>query len=234
MDGSHRCCLYGEVFSGSLISDQWILTSAYYCSMYNLSSIILGVVDHTYILEKTIKIDYNFICYVHELYDPNNMTNEYNIALIKMLRPVTFTVNIAPIKLPSVNDATKDFTKVPMTVSGFMPVSSCYNYEKDQNSATFSLKYDKLQGVNYTKCSATLSAEYGITLPGSAICTGNTKVGPCGGVQGAPLFYKNQDGSWVIAGTIAFSPYYYCNNPTVFTRVSSNLDWIFSKTGMGA
>ncbi|CAB3382296.1 Hypothetical predicted protein [Cloeon dipterum] len=228
---------YSQVFSGSLISDQWILTSAYYCSMYNLSSIILGVVNYTFNEEYPTIIDnFNFTCYVHELYDPYNVTNEYNIAMIKLLQPVTFTVNLMPIQLPSVNDATKDFTNVSMTVGGYVLVNYCFTYEKYQSSVTYSLKYEELQGISYTECAANLSAVYyEITLPESAICTGNSSLGSCGGVQGAPLFYKNQDGSWVIAGIVT-STYYYCyydGTPTVFTRVSSNLDWIYTITGMG-
>ncbi|XP_065353981.1 chymotrypsin-like elastase family member 2B isoform X2 [Cloeon dipterum] len=234
----------GQVFSGSLISDQWILTSAFYCSlknniMKNISSIILGAVDYSFIQQYTaITETSNYTCYVHELYDPYNVTNVHTLALIKMLQPVTFTVNIMPIKLPSVNDATKDFTNVLMTLCAFRQMSSCYTFDTYSDSLTFSLKYKEWLGVSHVECSTNLqnvAIHLVTTLPDAKICAlDNTDV-ICDGVEGGPLVYKNQDGSWVIAGinTLAILNCDYLDgNLTVFTRVSSNLDWISSITGM--
>lgn len=49
------------------------------------------------------------------------------------------------------------------------------------------------------------------------------------GDSGGPLNCQNPDGSWVVHGAVSFGSGQGCNvlqKPTVFTKVSSYIDWI--------
>lgn len=51
------------------------------------------------------------------------------------------------------------------------------------------------------------------------------------GDSGGPLNCQNSDGAWEVHGIVSFGSGLSCNyakKPTVFTRVSSYMDWINS------
>jgi secreted trypsin-like serine protease len=54
------------------------------------------------------------------------------------------------------------------------------------------------------------------------------------GDSGGPLVYQEDDGNYILVGIVSFGAAAGCElgYPTVFTRVSSFLNWITSNTGI--
>ncbi|KAL3064030.1 hypothetical protein OYC64_000349 [Pagothenia borchgrevinki] len=65
------------------------------------------------------------------------------------------------------------------------------------------------------------------------VCAGGDGVvSGCNGDSGGPLNCRRTDGAWEVQGIVSFGSGLSCNfpkKPTVFTRVSSYIDWISSK-----
>ncbi|KAM6900553.1 chymotrypsin-like elastase family member 1 [Xenentodon cancila] len=68
------------------------------------------------------------------------------------------------------------------------------------------------------------------------VCAGGDGViSGCQGDSGGPLNCLI-DGAWTVHGVVSYGPAGYCNQyskPTVFTRVSSFMDWMYSVMGVG-
>lgn len=68
--------------------------------------------------------------------------------------------------------------------------------------------------------------EFYKTLNPSEICAGDKSGTTCGGDSGGPLSYLSGN-KWELCGVVSRAGG-DCNQPTVYTRVTSYLDWIES------
>ncbi|KAK7896694.1 hypothetical protein WMY93_022019 [Mugilogobius chulae] len=74
---------------------------------------------------------------------------------------------------------------------------------------------------------------WGFQVKETMVCAGGDGVvSGCNGDSGGPLNCQNKDGIWEVHGIVSFGSGLSCNypkKPTVFTQVSSYVDWISAK-----
>ncbi|KAI4824576.1 hypothetical protein KUCAC02_013079 [Chaenocephalus aceratus] len=84
--------------------------------------------------------------------------------------------------------------------------------------------------VDHATC--TKSDWWGAQVKETMVCAGGDGVvSGCNGDSGGPLNCRRTDGEWEVQGIVSFGSGLSCNfpkKPTVFTRVSSYIDWISS------
>jgi len=205
---------------GSLISDTWILTAAH-CT-YNASyfTLLLGTInlfarDNGYVTQISIGST------VHGEY--NNETFANDIALIKLLQPVEFSLYISSIRLPSRSQANTSFEGATLQCSGWGRVSDTI---LDQPAT---LQYADMSVITNSNCMVT----WGSGISGKMICVSTAdRRSPCRGDSGGPLVFREDDGRYTEVGIVSFGHKSGCENgfPAVFTRVTSYLNWIQRNT----
>lgn len=155
----------------------------------------------------------------HEAYDASTVKND--IAIIT-IRPVEYNDYIKPIDLP----------EGPLLHSTYEGVyAGVVGYGKTSSSAgifvTQSLRYAVVSVMGAEGCS--VYGEY--FHNGSMICTNGLFGSPCGGDSGGPLFIYGNGVTYLeqcLIGIVSYGSPNGCNSgqPTVYTRVSSYIDWI--------
>ncbi|XP_052836778.1 serine protease 7-like [Drosophila gunungcola] len=213
--------------SGSLINDRYVLTAAH-CISDSLVFVILGEHDTRTPIDcnasgkrcgpKIQRLDIEEIR-VHERY--SNVSNNYlhDIALIRLNKPVSYSVTIQPICLPStVGEEVRQSGQV-FTVAGWGRTMRAARSDTKQ----------KLQVGLYDKyrCRQRYLSE-NIALEDSQICAGGQQQqhDSCAGDSGGPLM-RFRDNTWVLEGIVSFG--YKCgalNWPAVYTNVAYYDRWI--------
>ncbi|XP_065171018.1 brachyurin-like [Atheta coriaria] len=201
---------YSPLFSGALITKQWVLTNSKIDPANYEFDVILGA-THLYddqdgkIITKFEKILFHSeYCYT---------------ALGKLVAPVQFTDYIGPIKLPQPTDYLAGGTTV--WFSGWGWVHS--NGEQFVNE----LRFVDLITLFQENC---IDGD----LPDHYVCTDGSK-GKCpwlyGDEGGALVQYIN--GAWTHMATMSTFYYNGCpsGGPTAFTRTTYLLDFIYANTG---
>ena len=161
----------------------------------------------------------------HEYYNPNDV-NQYNdIALLRLARDVTFTDFIKPICLPAFDDIIRtSFVGINATVSGWGKTS-----ESGSESA-IKLKVNVPVKVN-RECE-TVYESRGVTVSNSQLCAGG-EVGrdSCRGDSGGPLmniYTAPGEINWYITGIVSFGPSKcgLAGWPGIYTKVTEYIPWI--------
>lgn len=142
-----------------------------------------------------------------------------------MEAPLEFNEAVQPIKLPAVNEEPSG----TVVLSGWGSVSTT-NFPSYPDA----LQTVKLTALTYTECSNRLINIMGSSRPldkVSNVCTGGPKdnEGACSGDSGGPLI---QDG--VLVGVVSWGmvPCGHYDAPSVFTKVSSFIDFITIHTNI--
>uniref|UniRef100_A0A8C5KGB0 Peptidase S1 domain-containing protein n=1 Tax=Jaculus jaculus TaxID=51337 RepID=A0A8C5KGB0_JACJA len=158
--------------------------------------------------------------YVHEKWNPLLVHND--IALIKLAEPVELSDTIQVACLPEEGSVLpQDY---PCYVTGWGRLWT--------NGPISEVLQQGLQPVvSHATCSRL--DWWFIRVKKTMVCAGGDGVtSACNGDSGGPLNCQAENGSWEVRGVVSFGSASGCNTrkkPTVFTRVSSYIDWINEK-----
>ncbi|KAL7732805.1 hypothetical protein ACLKA6_005941 [Drosophila palustris] len=203
---------------GSLIGNQWVLTAAHCTDGISSVTVYLGATVRTS-AEVTHTVSSSSII-IHENWNSKNLRND--ISLIK-IPSVSYSSRIAAVKLPARASSYS-------TYAGETVVASGWGRESDSaSSVATNLQYVDLKVITNAVCAAT----YGTSIvTDSQICveTPNGR-STCNGDSGGPLVLKSNKEQ---VGLTSFGAAAGCEKgyPAAFTRVTSFLPWIATKTGL--
>ncbi|XP_016093918.1 chymotrypsin-C-like [Sinocyclocheilus grahami] len=155
--------------------------------------------------------------FVHEGWNSFTLCND--IALIKLESAVTPSDTITPTCLPA------DGHVLPHNAPCYVTGWGCLY---TNGPLADILQQSLLPVVDYTTCSR--SDWWGSQVTQSMVCAGGDGVvAGCNSDSGGPLNCAGSDGVWEVHGIMSFGSGLSCNynkKPTVFTRVSTYIDWI--------
>ena len=155
----------------------------------------------------------------------------YDIALLKMVSPIDFNLNIIPICLPRPHESFVGeigyATGWGRTIEGELTIEYLLNYNE-------TLREVQLPIISNKQCESMFRSS-GKTqrIPNICICAGTTRGGKdtCKGDSGGPLVVKSNGGRYTLAGITSWG--HGCgrpNRPGVYTNVSKLTSWIIRNT----
>ncbi|XP_069038517.1 transmembrane protease serine 13a isoform X2 [Lepisosteus oculatus] len=155
---------------------------------------------------------------LHEAYDETSHNND--IALLRLKTSVSFTANVQPVCLPTVNQV---FTKNTVCwITGFGTL-----LEGAAQGST-NLMEASVSIIDFSTCNR--PTIYNGMLTQSMMCAGNLNGGvdSCQGDSGGPLVCQVQD-QWFLAGVTSWGV--GCarrNKPGVYSNVTQLLPWVYA------
>ncbi|XP_068619450.1 CLIP domain-containing serine protease HP8-like [Battus philenor] len=160
----------------------------------------------------------------HEKYDPSNVHQQNDIALLRLSQDVDFTDFIKPICLPTTPEQRMNlFTGYDMEVAG---------WGKTENTTMSQIKLKvRVPVVDRATCDR-VYMKAGRTISDKQLCAGGEEgKDSCRGDSGGPLMGQLQTAqNWFVFGVVSYgpSPCGTSNWPGVYTRVGSYVDWILA------
>eukprot|EP00092_Neocalanus_flemingeri_P038358 GFUD01041761.1.p1 GENE.GFUD01041761.1~~GFUD01041761.1.p1 ORF type:complete len:414 (-),score=82.69 GFUD01041761.1:50-1291(-) len=208
---------------GALVSSQHVITAAH-CdasqSGFSLSSVILGQTDISAPVQLPgLEVDVDKV--VRHPQFRSSPVAEMDIAIIKLVQPVTFTDMIRPICLFS-----PDIEELEDPVNGLV-VAGWGKTERESSSKL--LQFTFLDSVPMKECQAAYRASglFDFDILKSQLCAeGKDETDSCIGDSGGPLMAQ-VGSTWYLAGVVSFGTQ-QCDSslPGVYTRVSHFYSWI--------
>ncbi|XP_062046024.1 chymotrypsin-like elastase family member 3B [Lepus europaeus] len=207
---------------GTLIKHNWVLTAAH-CISNEKYWVALGEHDTTVSegSEQLIPVE---AIYVHPLYNNDDASQGYDIALLKLLYNAELTDEVKLACLPPAGYILPHGTECYITGWGNLNTNGPI---PDQ------LQQGLLPAVDHPHC--TQPDWWGSAVKEIHVCAGGGYSSACYGDSGGPLNCRGVNCKWEVHGVVSFGPE-ICNTekkPTVFTRVSAYIDWIIGIIGSG-
>ncbi|KAG7224929.1 hypothetical protein INR49_014845 [Caranx melampygus] len=162
---------------------------------------------------------YRVVVGEYNLYEYDG-SEENDMAILRLANPVYNNGYVAIAELPYPGE------KLPHNFACYITGWGLIDY---YGTVPAILQEAPINVVEHSVCSqptwwGSLALETMVCAGGDGIISG------CQGDSGGPL-HCNVDGTWRVHGVVSYGPSGQCNQvtkPTVFTRVSSFLDWIYS------
>ncbi|XP_044268052.1 brachyurin-like [Tribolium madens] len=202
--------------TGSLLSNQWVLTAGQCVDGATSFTIILGthkLDGDSNNVEKLATDDF----VLHPDYNPSTLEND--IGLIKLRMPVTFTTYIRRLYLP--------FSDLSNNIVG---IAFGWGQTSDDNSnLSNTLQYVTLSEVSDEECKIT----YGEQIGKNMNCfEGNYNEGTCFGDTGSPIVLHVSSGYTIVVAVASFFSSNGCEStdPSGYTKIFPYNDWIKNVT----
>ena len=150
---------------------------------------------------------------IHNNY--NRITNENDLAIIKLRSKTVFTDSIKPICLPQRN---RDY-------AGQLAIVTGWGHTSFGGKGSPQLRQVSIPVWNNTSCDASFS----VAITDTMLCAGNKHGGKdsCQGDSGGPLMLQGPNKRWMIIGVVSWGiKCGHPNYPGVYTRISKYIDWV--------
>ncbi|NXK93059.1 CEL2A elastase, partial [Formicarius rufipectus] len=203
---------------GTLIATNWVMTAAHCISSGRTYRVFLGKYNLAAQEKGSVALSPAKII-VNKNWDPQDVSNGYDIALIKLPEHVPLSEQIQLGCLPPAQSILSSNT--PCYVTGWGRLQTNGPLPDD-------LQQGLLLVVDYETCSQ--PSWWGKTVKPTMVCAGGDGIiSSCNGDSGGPLNCQGADGRWEVHGIVSFGSSLGCNyyhKPSVFTRVSAYNSWI--------
>ncbi|KAM9217846.1 LOW QUALITY PROTEIN: chymotrypsin-like elastase family member 2A [Leptosomus discolor] len=202
-----------HVCRGTLIATNWVMAAAHCISSSRQYRVYLGKYNLAAVEEGSIALSPEKII-VNENWNPQKVSNGYDIALIKLTEHVTLSDHIKLACLPPTQSTLSSNTACYVTGWGLLQTNG---------ALPDVLQQGLLLVVDYATCSKL--SWWGSTVKPNMVCAGGDGVtASCSADSGGPLNCQGADGRWEVHGVVSFGYALGCNyyqKPSVFSRVSA-------------
>ncbi|KAK9968576.1 hypothetical protein ABG768_002892 [Culter alburnus] len=209
--GRHLC-------GGSIITLYWIVTAAH--CVHEISNARDWTVYAGYLTRIEMRSATGNSVSRIVMHDFVPRTNENDIALMKLNRPLTITLNVRPVCLP--NKGMYFSAPRECYVTGWGALYS-------GGSSSETLQEAKIQLIDRTTCNS--QQVYNGQIKDTMICAGKLQGGvdSCQGDSGGPLVTKENSLWWLVGDTSWGDGCAFRNKPGVYGNVTYFLDWIYEQ-----